>query len=243
MKETADQRVYPLGMWGRSLTELKNVRAITFCGLMAALAIVLNYVASIDLGPYIRITFSGIPNQIVAYLFGPAVGCLFGGLLDILKFIIKPTGAFFPGFTISAALGGAVYGMLLYRRPVRLWRVFLSQLIIKVFINVGLNTLWLKMLYGKGFFALLPGRIASNAVMLFVDTGFMYIILKMIEQSVRRFFDTDTGNDALQAALSRRKAEQEAKALSEEVPADTGEGASEGTVDPGEAPGDGKSEQ
>ncbi|MCR4763684.1 MAG: folate family ECF transporter S component [Lachnospiraceae bacterium] len=177
--------------WVDSLRELRRVRALTMCGMMAALAIVLNFVASIDLGQYIRIGFSGVPNQIVAYLFGPAVGTLFGGVLDVLKFFVKPTGPFFPGFTLSAALGGMIYGIMLYHRPLSLRNVFLAQLIVKIVINIGLNTVWLKILYDKAILVILPGRMLSNAIMLPIDTLLTYVILKVMEQAVLPHFRTD----------------------------------------------------
>ena len=171
-----------------SIRELKNVRAVTFCGMMAALAIALNYVASIDIGPYVRIGFSGIPNQIVAYVFGPAVGAIFGALLDIIKFIIKPSGMFFPGFTISAALGGLIYGLFLYRKPVSVKNVLIAQILIKIFVNIGLNTLWLKLLYDKAILVILPGRILSNAVMLPIDTILMLAVLSAVERFILPYF-------------------------------------------------------
>ena len=178
-------------MMKQSLNELKSIRALTCCGMMAALAIALNYVASIDLGQYIRIGFSGLPNQIVAYLFGPVTGAIFGGMLDIIKYLIKPTGPFFPGFTISAALGGLIYGLFLYRKKLSVWRVIGAQFFVKVFVNIGLNTLWLKLLYDKAVLAILPGRILSNAIMLPIDTFIMFIILKMIDRTILSYFRND----------------------------------------------------
>lgn len=175
----------------QSLGEFKKLKVVTFCGMMCALAMVLNMMASISLGPYIRIGFSGLPNQVVAYLFGPAVGGIFGAALDIIKYLIKPEGAFFPGFTVSAALGGIFYGAFLYREKVTVLRVFAAQLTVKVFVNLLLNTLWLNMLYGKGFLAILPGRIASNAVMLPIDTAIMYFMLEAVDRTIKSRFSDD----------------------------------------------------
>ena len=166
-----------------SLGEFRKLRVITFCGLMAALAIVLNYVASIQIGPYVRIGFSNVPNVIVDFLFGPAVG-----VLDILKLMLKPSGAYFPGFTLSAVLGGLIYGFAFYRKPVSVKRVFLANLIVKVFDNIILNSLWLHIMYGKALAALLPARIVSNAGMLPVDTALFYLILKAADRTIRREF-------------------------------------------------------
>ncbi|MCR5178784.1 MAG: folate family ECF transporter S component [Lachnospiraceae bacterium] len=186
MEKTASEN--KKSIFVNSIRELKNVRAVTFCGMMAALAIALNYVASIDIGPYVRIGFSGIPNQIVAYVFGPAVGAIFGALLDIIKFIIKPSGMFFPGFTISAALGGLIYGLFLYRKPVSVKNVLIAQILIKIFVNIGLNTLWLKLLYDKAILVILPGRILSNAVMLPIDTILMLAVLSAVERFILPYF-------------------------------------------------------
>lgn len=50
-------------MFLSSAKELKSVPALAMCAMFAALALILNSVASINLGPYIKIGFSGIPNQ------------------------------------------------------------------------------------------------------------------------------------------------------------------------------------
>ncbi|MEE3405244.1 MAG: folate family ECF transporter S component [Acutalibacteraceae bacterium] len=184
-----NERFMTGSLWIRSLREFKKLNVVAFCGMMCAVAMALNMVASITVGPYIRIGFSGLPNQVVAYLFGPAVGGIFGGALDVIKYILKPEGAFFPGFTISAILGGVIYGALLYKKKLQIGRVFAAQLLVKVFVNILLNTLWLNMLYGKAFLAILPGRLVSNAVMLPIDTAIMFFMLQAVDRTIRRYFD------------------------------------------------------
>ena len=174
--------------WISSVREFRSTRVVVFCGMMCALAIVLNYTSTIRIGDYIRIGFSGIPNRVVDFLFGPFVGAVFGGALDIIKYFLTPTGGFFPGFTLTAMLGGVIHGYILYRRRPTLARVFAAQLPVKVLLNCGLNTLWLQMLYGQGFMAILPGRIVSNAVMLPVDTLLYYIILQAVDRYIRPRF-------------------------------------------------------
>ena len=88
-------------MFLTSAKELKTTSTLAVCAMLAALALILNSVASINIGPYVKIGFSGIPNQIADYLFGPVTGCLFAGVLDIVKFFIRPDGPFFFGFTFK----------------------------------------------------------------------------------------------------------------------------------------------
>ena len=168
--------------WKDSLKEFSVLKNLALCGVLCALAIVLGFMTSISIGQYIRIGFSGIPNQMVDYLFGPAVGCIFSAVLDILKYLVKPTGPFFPGFTVSAAAGGLIYGYSFYRHEVSLLRVFITELLVKTVVNVGLNTIWLNLLYSKAILAILPGRILSNVIMLPIDTAIVYFVLKLTKR-------------------------------------------------------------
>ena len=181
-------RVVGVNRWIGSLREFQSLRNVVFCGMMAAIAVILGYVATIRVGQYIRIGFSGLPNQVVDYLFGPAVGAIFGASLDIIKWFLQPTGDFFPGFTISAALGGIIYGFAFYKKEITVLRVFTAQLIVKLFVNIGLNSLWLKLLYDQAIIALLPGRMLSNAIMLPVDTFITYVMLKAVDRTIRPMF-------------------------------------------------------
>lgn len=169
-------------LFTRSCRELKRVTTITVCALMGAVAIVLGSM-SIQVGDTIRIGFSGIPNELVHYLFGPVTGSLFAGAMDIIKYLVKPTGAFFPGFTLTAMAAGLIYGSFFYRKPLGLWRVFAAHLAVSLVCNVLLNTLWLSMLYGKAFIVLLPARAVKNLIMWPIDSIIFYNVAKLLEAS------------------------------------------------------------
>ena len=165
-----------------SMEEFKHVNTVTVMAMFAAISVVLGYFTLV-LGDYLKIGFSTIANQFVYYLFGPVAGGLFGGALCILKYIIRPTGAFFPGFTISAMVGGVLYGCFLYKRPISFWRVLAAELTVSIICNMLLGTLWLSMLYGKAFMALLPMRVFKNIMMWPVNSILFYTIGKTLEAS------------------------------------------------------------
>ena len=79
--------------WRASLREFRSPRAVAFCGVMCALSIVLGTFATINLGPYLKIGLSGLPNQVVDYLFGPVAGAIFSGALEVLKEDLKKLNA------------------------------------------------------------------------------------------------------------------------------------------------------
>lgn len=167
-------------LWKESYLELKNIRTITTCAMFGAISIVLGYF-TIQIGDFLKIGFSNIPNQIVAYLFGPVLAPIFGGAMDIVKYLIKPVGGFFPGFTITAILAGMINGCFLYRKKITWKRAFIVNFIIMFFCDIVLNTYWLSLLYGKGFLALLPLRGIKNLIMWPVNSFLMYSVIKFLE--------------------------------------------------------------
>lgn len=169
-------------LYTQSSQEIRQPRTIASCAMLAAVAIVLGYF-SIELGNYLKIGFSSIPNRLVDYLFGPVVGIYFGGLLDILKYIIKPTGTFFPGFTFDAMLAGMICGSILYGRKLTIWRVLLAKLLVLMICNVFFNTLWISLLYGKAFMVLLPARLLKNLVMWPIDSFILYLVGTFLERA------------------------------------------------------------
>ena len=172
-----------------SLSRLRETKVLTFCGMMGALAVILGYVATIKFGPYIRIGFSGLPNQVVDYLFGPWIGAIFGGAMDVIKWFASGDGNFFPGFTITAMLGAVIYGFFLYNRPLKISNVIFSQIVVKIACNLILNTFWLNLLYGQAIAAILPGRIISNAVMLPIDSFIMFTLLQVVSKTIKPYFN------------------------------------------------------
>ena len=86
------------------------------------------------------------------------------------------------------------FGMILYHRPVSVWRILLAQFLVKLFVNIGCNTLWLNLLYKKAVLLILPERIISNLIMLPIDTLICYIVLKAVDRSVRPMFQEQNQN-------------------------------------------------
>jgi len=169
-----------LKLCSESIMEFKKTKNLVFCALMAALAIVLGYITTIQIGPFIKIGFFTIPNRVVDFMFGPVIGGMFGGILDILRYFVRPTGPFFIGFTISEIMSGIIYGLFLYKRPVKLKRIAVAGFVDKLIVNCGLNTLWLSMLYGKGFMVLLSARILKNLIMWPIDCFIIFILLSYV---------------------------------------------------------------
>ena len=97
-----------------SWQELKHLKTIVVTAMFIAIGVVLGFFFTIQVTDFLKIGFSFIANEMTALLFGPVVGGIMGGVTDIIKFVLKPTGAYFFGFTFNAILGAVIYGMILY---------------------------------------------------------------------------------------------------------------------------------
>lgn len=172
-----------LALISESYHEFKNVSTITTCAMFGAMSIVLSQFASITVTPNLKIGFSALPNELVDYLFGPVVGSLFGGGMDIIKFMLKPEGGFIPGLTFNAMLAAFIYGMFLYKRPLSLRRMLAAKLVVAVLCNIILGTYWLSMINGKGYLAILPARAIKNLIQWPVDSLIFTLVAKTLEQA------------------------------------------------------------
>lgn len=96
----------------QKFTPLTIVRA----GLFIAMSLVLKVMFEIyiPLGgiPALRINFASIPLMLSGIILGPAAGFISGAAADIINFIAKPGGPFFPGFTLVSALSGFIPGLI-----------------------------------------------------------------------------------------------------------------------------------
>jgi ECF transporter S component (folate family) len=165
-----------------SLHEFRNIRCVTLTAMLGAISIIIGTYFTFMIGNSLKIGFSYLPNEFLFYMFGPAVGAIFGAAMDILTFILKPTGPYFYGFTLSAILKGLIYGLILYKKPLSLRRIFIANAISLIFITLLLDTYWLTLLYGKAFLIFLSERLVK-IVLLPVETFLLYLLIKGVEAS------------------------------------------------------------
>lgn len=162
------------------MSKLKSVKVLTMSAMLLAIATVLGFF-KLPLTNLIEIRFGNIPVAIGGALFGPAVGGLLGAMADILGYLVKPTGAFFPGFTISAAISGIIFGLVLFGRKgdkkITVVRIFVAELIYTIVVGMLMNSFNLSILYGTPFLTTFTARLLKEIVMLPINTVIMSVCL------------------------------------------------------------------
>jgi len=162
-----------------------SVPMMAMTALLTAVHVILSRFFSITLNASLRISFGFLPTAIAGMMFGPISAMIVGGLGDFIGALSFPTGAFFPGFTLTEILCGLTYGLCFFKRePLLLRHILLSKLIVNLFIYSGLNTLWIMLIStsGQGYAILLPPRLLKNALQLPVDTLILLYIIPLVKQ-------------------------------------------------------------
>ena len=164
-----------------SSREFKKVTTITTCAMFGALSVVLGYY-SFKITPNLKIGFGSIPNMLVDYLFGPVVGMMAGVCTDVLGYFAGnlSMGAYFPGYTLTAVVGGLIWGLWLYPRKITVWRAIGAKACINVFCNICLNTLWLTITGGKAMSLLLVTRVPKNLILLPLEIVLVYVAMRLV---------------------------------------------------------------
>lgn len=159
--------------------ELKKVSSITGCSMLTALNVAVGTLF-IPITPTLRIGFSSVFAGVSGMVYGPLITGFAGVIADTLKYIIRPDGPYFPGFAINEFLTGFIYGCFFYKKKITLPRVILARATITIFINLGLTSLWLNLLYGNAIFTMI--RLVKNVVMFPIDVAILYFTLKAAQR-------------------------------------------------------------
>ncbi|WP_297133661.1 folate family ECF transporter S component [Terrisporobacter sp.] len=152
-----------------------DVKKLIQISLLIAIEVILTRFCSIQT-PILRIGFGFLPIAITAMMYGPLSAGISYVIGDTLGMLLFPSGAYFPGFTLTAFLTGLTYGVFLYNKPVTWTRIIGSVLTVCLVINLGLDTYWLSIMMGKGYLALLPTRIIKSVIMIPIQALIIGII-------------------------------------------------------------------
>ena len=171
---------------------MSKIKKIVLSSMLLALYIVLNRFISIKT-EILVISFSFIPIMVSAIWLGPKYSTLIALLGDLIGALLFPFGPYFPGFTLSMAITGFVYGIFLYNKgqalsnPKLLFRITISSLIHLILINIFLTSFWIHILYGKAYIAVMISRTVAQLVMVPIHIIVIYSLEKFTRPFVNKY--------------------------------------------------------
>ncbi len=153
-------------------------------GLFAALDIVVTRFFSFMIGLTNRVSLQFLPNALCGYYLGPFYSMFSGIAADLLGMLINSGGQpYFPGFTLTAAVKGFLYGKLLYKKEPTFKRLLLTMTIVTFVIDMLLNPLWLMIMYGDGYFVLFLARLPVKLIYIPVSAFILYEVIKLLDKA------------------------------------------------------------
>lgn len=172
-------------------------KKIILSAIFLALLIILSRFLSIKT-PIVKISFAFIPTMLCAIWLGPKWTVLINILGDIIGATLFPTGPYFVGYTISTAIAGFIYGILLYKKDDNTYsnkqfvlRVIIATVLVTVIVNMGLNTLWTSITSGKAFIILFTTRIIKQIIMVPIHIIIIIFLEKILRKPYEKYLRSD----------------------------------------------------
>lgn len=195
---------------------MSKLKKVILAALLLATTVVLSRFLSIKT-PIIVISFSYLPIMLSAILLGPFYSTLIAALSDLIGALLFPFGAYFFGYTLSSALAGLIYGLLLYKGKKEfsnknfIIRLIVSTLLVIVVCNTLLNTLWIYITTKKALVAILPTRLLKQLIMLPIQVVSVFFVDLGLKKIYPNFFERENDEEDEQTQNDKNVNENEQK--------------------------------
>ena len=172
-----------------------EVRSLILAGLFAAAEVAtvrlipwLVYYLPSPAVPIVRVSLQFLWYGLAGWLLGP--GWAMGGAMtaDLIGSMINPTGSgsFFPGFTLTAAVSGLLFGFILHKRKPALWRCLLTLSLYQLAVALPLTAFWSPYIGGPAFWPSLWTALPWRAVLIFPYALVLFGTQKALEKPLVR---------------------------------------------------------
>ena len=146
-----------------------STQQLVVSALLMALAVIFTRVLAVNqLLNKLGLGFAAI--ALCAMLYGPVWTAIVSALADLIGALAFPTGAYFPGFTLTAAITGAIFGLFLYRKKVTWLNSFGAAFCNCFLVTLVLNTIMINVFFNAPLDKLLATRVPQFLLMLVVQT-------------------------------------------------------------------------
>lgn len=136
-----------------------------FMAALIALEVIVSRLCSINTLT-MKIGFGFIVIAVMGLMYGAFYAAVGAGLSDLIGALVFPTGSYFFGFTVTAILTGALFGLFLYNRKTSFFQICCMVVVSYICLSLGLNTYWLSLLTHTPFSVMLSTRLIQAAIMI-----------------------------------------------------------------------------
>lgn len=155
---------------------------LVIMALLIALSIIISRFLSLSTWN-LKIGFAFAPIALAGMLLGPIPAGIVAAAADFLGATLFPIAQYFPGFTVTAFITGILFGAFFHKK-VDNKTIVLASISTQIVGSLILNTLWISMMFGTPFWALMPTRIIQTCVM----TVIQIIVIRILARYAPQIF-------------------------------------------------------
>lgn len=163
---------------------MKRTNILAHMSMFVVLQIVFTLFIGITT-PITRITLTFIPMAVAGMLHGPVFGLIAALAADLIRASLWPIGPYFVGFSVTAALVGALYGLLLYKKDMTKTIIFIA--VFKgIVLHLFLNTFWVSFVSKVPYKVILAPRVIKVLFLIPIEIVInIYLLPKLKDQMGR----------------------------------------------------------
>ncbi len=171
---------------------MSKIKKIILASMLLAILIILNRFVSIKTEVLV-ISFSFVPIMMSSIWLGPKYSTAIALLGDLLGAILFPFGPYFPGFTVSSAISGLIYGIFLYNdgkemsNKKLIIKLTISSIIQLIVVNIFITSLWIHILYGKAYLVIMTSRAITQIIMIPIHIITIYALEKFSRPFMEKY--------------------------------------------------------
>ena len=158
--------------------KMNRTHKLVLMAMLVAIQVVLSRFLSINLWN-LKIGFAFVPIALAGMLLGPMGAGLTGMVADIIGATLFPSGAFFPGFTLTAFITAFGYGFFLHKKQ-DMPHILAAVLFSEIVGTLLLNTKWIAILYGTAFLPIFITRVWQAVGMGIVEVVVIKLLAKYV---------------------------------------------------------------
>lgn len=172
-----------------SAKNFKSVRNLVTIGILLSFVMVFKFIPIPSGFGSLGITFGYLFLAIACMIYGPVPALAIGATSDLVGFVLKPSGPFFFGYTLTAMLACFIYALCFYKTHITFTRVLIARVFVNIFLNGFLGALWEKIMYdytSEQFMTnMLLVTMPKNIAYLLPQVIILFVILKLITPALK----------------------------------------------------------
>ncbi len=188
---TVFKSVFHLGYWKESISFMKNVKNLCTISILFSFMLLCKLIPIPSGFGNLGIGFTYLFFATICLIYGPICGLFIGFCSDVIGYFIHPSNVFFLGYTLDAMLSGFIYGLCFYKKRITFANCFIARFFVNIFINVGLGSLWWKILYKLNFEAYLAymglTSFPKNVLYLLPQSILLFLVIKALSKPLTSF--------------------------------------------------------